>query len=245
MAAEELGHRLVPIDVVTSGHASGIFMTFTRVEFANGNEKMLLNLNDFIVRGLSMTGTITVDNIPAGAGQKDCSNLCGPRPNHSSGQKGQKWQIRLLMNIQNHPDSGTEVHVVDIDLVKCPYKLIGKESYCIITEDLLCRAVSARLVEHVSAKIIEIQSADMVQQLIVVEDPVRQSHTQTPTPTQTPTLTKFPPKSVLAVASLPTTPPSKVVMPNDGKIHVDLEHHKHDAREEGAPMRIKPKGVPM
>ena len=64
VVAEAFGDRLVPLALSTEVAS----ILFTRVEFANGNEKAVLNLNEFSIKGLSMTGTFSM----GGGGDREC-----------------------------------------------------------------------------------------------------------------------------------------------------------------------------
>lgn len=162
IVADELGQLLVPLNVDTNVAK----MTFTRVEFANGNDKAILNLDEFSLRGLSLTGTFTLDERKAGISH-DCrgrmDNCClGPRQRATNGAK--EWGIRIMADIDNCPESLT-VEVVDVDLVKCSFKM-----HAIIPEEQACKIIGRKLAEVINSKILKQEKADLLQQLIVVDD---------------------------------------------------------------------------
>lgn len=177
MVAKDFGMRLVPIDLALDEAK----MCFTKVEFTNGNETHMINLNDFRIKGLSMTGFISVDHTRGDgahcAGRVEDFDFCGARSGHvkTTEMAGSKWSIRILANIRNSSSSDVKVDVVDVDLVKCAFK-IG----IIMPEEALCAALSVRLTEHVSHLVMDLQSLDLVQQLIVLDSPRHQLHAQLP-----------------------------------------------------------------
>lgn len=177
MVAKDFGMRLVPMDLVLDEAK----MCFTKVEFTNGNETHLINLNDFRIKGLSMTGFISVDHTRGGtaqcAGRVEDFDFCGARAGHvkTTDMAGSKWSIRILANIRNSSATDVKADVVDVDLVKCAFK-IG----IIMPEEALCAALSVRLTEHVGHLVMELQNLDLVQQLIVLDSPKHQLHAQLP-----------------------------------------------------------------
>jgi len=175
MIAKDFGKLLLPFDLSLTVAK----LTFTRVEFANGNEDSIINLCDFGIKGMSFTGTMTIFGPKTGEGfgcgaVANVKSCFSPRPGHapatSSPATSSEYSIRILANIDNSPDGqrrrgGLKVDVVDVDLVKCPFNLSS-----IITEEKLCAAVAPKLTDHVNAKILQQLNMDMVQQLIVVDD---------------------------------------------------------------------------
>jgi len=170
MVAEDFGNLLVPFDLSVTVAK----FTFTRVEFSNGNERGTIDLSDFGIKGLSFTGSMSLDAPKSGEGL-GCGAVANvkacfsPRPGHAPTPQSQ-YSIRILANIDNAPawgksGGGLKVHVIDVDLVKCPFKLSS-----IITEEQLCAAVAPKLSDHVNAKILQQLNMDMVQQLIVIEE---------------------------------------------------------------------------
>lgn len=170
MIAKDFGNMLVPFDLSVTVAK----LTFTRVEFSNGNEGSIINLNDFDIKGLSFTGTMTFGATKAGEGfgcgaVANVKSCFSPRPGHQPAKHSGQYSIRILANIDNAPDDhrrhgGLKVDVVDVNLFKCPFKLNS-----IIREDQLCAAVAPKLTEHVNAKILQQLNMDMVQQLIVID----------------------------------------------------------------------------
>lgn len=167
MVAEEFAKKLIPLDM----DIGLVTIMFTRVEFASGNEKATINLSEFTILGLTMTGHIfTHDAVgdPAAPDFVERLNMyCGPRPGHKHTEVPveTKWGIRILVNVYNVSIDDLRVLVLSAELIKCPFNLSD-----LIAEDALKAALSQRLADVISRRIEEHLGVSYVRQLAIGED---------------------------------------------------------------------------
>jgi len=166
-------------------------INFTKVEFTE-REGATINLRDFLIRDLSMTGIIHADVNAAGESHESC--MCRPLKFDCAGDRlgsmgwsgsGSKFTVRVIVNLTNAPGAELKAEIVDINVIRCPVdlnkilpqdRLTVKEADHRTANSLLVRlfwlnaAFVSRLADHVNMKIEECVNQNKVQLLTIGDD---------------------------------------------------------------------------
>jgi hypothetical protein len=175
MVKEDFKQFLVPLDIIICGSK----VSLTTVEFSNGNNHESIELHEFKLSGVSITGIIAIvggEDSNACAG-RDC---LAPRPGHIADAKAGKYQFRCLANISNDNKNGMLAHVVDVDIVACPFNFFD-----MVSEQVISDAITHKLTHHVYDQVTQHRHLTMVEQLVIVEEAPDPNHWKKPVMTFT------------------------------------------------------------